>query len=63
MVNDGVLLALECGFLLMLLVGVALIYVPAAFILAGVLGVVVVERAMAQKRAVEGRRGGEGGER
>ncbi|WP_155054580.1 hypothetical protein [Streptomyces blattellae] len=61
--NDGVLLALECGFLLMLLVGVALIYVPAAFILAGVLGVVVVERAMAQKRAVEGRRGGEGGER
>lgn len=43
------LLLLEVAFVLMLLAGVALVYIPAALILAGVLGVVAVERASVRK--------------
>ena len=38
------LLALEVGFIACALVGVALIHVPAALILTGVLGVLAIER-------------------
>ncbi|MCP3820074.1 hypothetical protein NLX86_18835 [Streptomyces sp. A3M-1-3] len=56
------LLVLEVLFTAALLAGVALVHVPAALVLGGVLGVVACERA-SSRRAVEGRRGGEGGER
>lgn len=45
MVRTAVLYGLEAVFLLALLYGVALVYVPAAWILGGLLGVVVAERA------------------
>lgn len=43
------LLVAEVAFVLMLLVGVALLSLPAALILGGLLGVVAVERASAQR--------------
>lgn len=45
------LLAVEIVFVSVLVAGVAMVYVPAALILAGFLGVVAVERASAQARA------------
>lgn len=39
------LLLLEVAFVLLFLAGVALVYVPAALIIGGLLGVVAVERA------------------
>ncbi|MGW4426370.1 hypothetical protein [Streptosporangium sp. NPDC004631] len=47
------LLAVEVGFVLVLLTGVALLSVPAALILAGLLGVVATERASAAVRAAK----------
>lgn len=44
------LVLLEVAFVLVFLAGVALVYVPAALIIGGVLGVVAVERASAAKR-------------
>jgi uncharacterized membrane-anchored protein YitT (DUF2179 family) len=44
------LLLLEVVFVLLFLAGVALVYVPAALILGGLLGVVAVERASARGR-------------
>lgn len=45
MVNrSAALLAAEVAFLLVVLTGVALVHVPTALILAGVLGVLVIER-------------------
>lgn len=46
----------EVLFVLVSLAGVALVYVPAALVLGGVLGVVAVERALAGRV-----KGGEGG--
>lgn len=43
------LLAVEVVFVLVFLAGVALVYVPAALIIGGVLGVVAVERASARR--------------
>ncbi|MFJ4990060.1 hypothetical protein ACIP9H_40470 [Streptomyces sp. NPDC088732] len=56
---------LETAFLLLGLVGVAMVYVPGAVILGAVLGVWACERAAAdKKRAAVVRRGdGAGGER
>lgn len=45
------LILLEVVFVLMLLAGVALIFVPAALILGGLLGVVAVERATSRPLA------------
>ena len=39
------LLLLEVAFVLLFLAGVALVYIPAALIIGGLLGVVAVERA------------------
>ena len=39
----------EVGFILLLLAGVALVYLPAALILAGALGVVACERASSRR--------------
>ncbi|MFJ2568171.1 hypothetical protein ACIO02_35500 [Streptomyces sp. NPDC087568] len=47
--RNAVLTLLEAVFLLAALYGVALIYVPAALILGGVLGVVAVERKLAAR--------------
>ncbi|MEV8245027.1 hypothetical protein AB0R01_14795 [Streptomyces rochei] len=55
------LLVLEVVFVLVGLVGVALVSVPAALVLGGLLGVVAVERETARHRPVQGR--GKGGER
>jgi hypothetical protein len=44
------LLAVELVFVMVFLAGVALVYVPAALILGGVLGVVAVEKASAMLR-------------
>lgn len=53
---------LEVAFVLLLLAGVGLMSVPAALVLAGLAGVVACERA-SSRRAAQGRRGREGGER
>lgn len=54
----------EAAFVLVFLVGVGLVFLPAALIVGGLLGVLACERASAKKRAGAGRRGGErGGER
>ncbi|MFJ9020796.1 hypothetical protein ACIRPU_12550 [Streptomyces sp. NPDC102259] len=45
MVRTAVLYGVEAVCLLALLYGVALVYVPAAWVLGGLLGVVAVERA------------------
>lgn len=60
-----VLLVLEVAFVVLALAGVALVYVPAALVLGGLAGVLACERALADRRAAEGRRGGDaaGGER
>ncbi|MDH6226217.1 hypothetical protein [Streptomyces sp. MJP52] len=42
---------LEALFVLAALYGVALVYVPAALILGGVLGVLAIERVLARKEA------------
>ncbi|MFF3857490.1 hypothetical protein [Micromonospora sp. NPDC002575] len=61
--EQQVLLALEVTFVLVVLAGVALVYVPAALMLGGALGVVVVERQMAQRAPVQQPgKGGENGE-
>lgn len=49
------ILAVEVAFVLMFLAGVALVFVPAALMLGGVLGVVAVERASAMVAARPGR--------
>lgn len=43
------LLLLEVAFVLLFLAGVALVYVPAALIIGGLLGVVAVERASVRR--------------
>ncbi|MFF2773357.1 hypothetical protein ACFVU3_00470 [Streptomyces sp. NPDC058052] len=48
--------AVEVLFVLVALVGVAMVHVPAALMLAGVLGVVAVERAQNERE-----KGGDGG--
>lgn len=48
--------AVEVLFVLVALAGVALVYVPAALVLGGALGVVAVERAQAARE-----KGGDGG--
>jgi hypothetical protein len=57
--------ALETLFVLVLVAGLGLWSVPAALVVGGLLGVLACERASADRRAAEGRRGGEavGGER
>lgn len=57
--------ATEVMFVVAGLIGVALWSVPAALVLTGVLGVLACERASADRRVAEGRRGGDaaGGER
>ncbi|MBD0837379.1 hypothetical protein [Streptomyces sp. TRM68416] len=50
-----VLLAVEVAFVLVFLAGVGMVYVPAALILGGVLGVVVVERQMARHTPAQAR--------
>ncbi|MEV0470219.1 hypothetical protein [Streptomyces prunicolor] len=61
------LLLLEVLFVLVAVAGLALWNIPAALVVAGVLGVLACERAMARadRRAAEGQRGREaaGGER
>ncbi|MFE1272074.1 hypothetical protein [Streptomyces sp. NPDC058758] len=42
--------AVEVLFVLLGLVGVALVYLPASFVLGGVLGVLAVERALSERR-------------
>ncbi|WP_406056241.1 hypothetical protein OG462_09115 [Streptomyces sp. NBC_01077] len=42
--------AAEVLFVLLGLVGVALVYLPASFVLGGVLGVLAVERALSGRR-------------
>jgi hypothetical protein len=49
-VVSAVLYVLEALCLLLALYGVALVYVPAALVLGGVLGVVAIERALAQRK-------------
>jgi hypothetical protein len=55
-VRNAVLHLLETVFLLTVLFGVALIYVPAALILGGALGVVAVERKLAERPAAAHRK-------
>jgi hypothetical protein len=63
------LVILETVFVLVIVAGVALVHVPGALMLAGVLGVLACERALARRQAEERvpgeGRGGEaaGGER
>lgn len=59
MTRYAAMLALEIGFVVLFLAGVALVCVPAALMLGGLVGVVVTEREMAQK-ATSGRRKGGG---
>lgn len=59
--EQRVLLVLEVVFVLVGLAGVALVSVPAALVLGGLLGVVAVEREIARHAPVQGR--GKGGER
>ena len=54
------LFAVEVVFVLVLLAGVGLWSVPAALVLAGLLGVLACERASADRRVAGGRRGGSG---
>lgn len=51
-----VLWAVEVLFVLVALVGVAMVHVPAALVLGGALGVVAVERALSGRE-----KGGDGG--
>lgn len=57
MVKTAVLYVLEGSFVLTLLYGVALVFVPAALILTGLLGVVAVERALADRPLAAHRKG------
>lgn len=59
--QQQMLLVLEVAFVLVFLAGVGMVYVPAALMLGGVLGVVVVERQMALHTPVQRR--GKGRER
>ncbi|MEU3255975.1 hypothetical protein [Streptomyces sp. NPDC006997] len=52
------LLAAEVAFVVLFLAGVAMLHVPAALMLGGVLGVVAVEREMARLVPVRPRRRG-----
>ncbi|MEU0109517.1 hypothetical protein ABZ313_29750 [Streptomyces sp. NPDC006251] len=52
------LLGVEAAFVVLFLVGVAMLYVPAALMLGGVLGVVATEREMARPGRVQPRRKG-----
>ena len=56
--NQHLLLALEVAFVVLALTGVGMLYVPAALILGGALGVVATERAMAQHTAAQRREKG-----
>ncbi|MFI8531069.1 hypothetical protein ACIGMX_12550 [Streptomyces aquilus] len=56
-----VLLALEVAFVVLFLAGVGLLYMPAALMLGGVLGVVAVEREIARQAPAQRR--GKGRER
>ncbi|MFJ8347636.1 hypothetical protein ACIQ9J_14930 [Streptomyces sp. NPDC094153] len=60
-----VLLAIEVAFVVLVLAGAALVYVPAALVLGGLAGVLACERALADRRVAGERRGGDaaGGER
>jgi hypothetical protein len=49
------LLGVEAAFVVLFLVGVAMLYVPAALMLGGVLGVVATEREMARPGPVQRR--------
>jgi hypothetical protein len=53
-----VLLALEVAFVVLFLAGVAMLHVPAALMVGGVLGVVAVERETARQAPVQQRRKG-----
>jgi hypothetical protein len=55
--------ALEAVFVLLFLAGVALVHVPAALVLGGVLGALACERASAKRRAGAVGAAGRGGER
>lgn len=50
------LLALETLFVLVIVAGVAMVSVPSALVLGGVLGVLAVERATVQRKPKEARR-------
>ena len=50
---SGLLFVLEVAFVLAVVAGVGMWSVPAALILAGVLGVVAVEREQAARKAVK----------
>lgn len=52
------LLGAEAAFVVLFLAGVAMLYVPAALMLGGVLGVVATEREMARPGPVQPRRKG-----
>ncbi|MEU5908919.1 MULTISPECIES: hypothetical protein [Actinomycetes] len=54
-----VLLACEVTFVVLALVGVALVNVPAALMLGGLAGVLACERALVDKRAAGARHGGD----
>ncbi|MGC4912721.1 hypothetical protein [Streptomyces albogriseolus] len=55
------LLAVEAAFVVLFLVGVAMLHVPASLMLGGVLGVVATEREMSRPAGVQRRgRGAEG---
>ncbi|MEW2635946.1 hypothetical protein AB0903_30990 [Streptomyces sp. NPDC048389] len=56
-----VLLTLEVAFVVLFLTGVAMLHVPAALMVGGVLGVVAVERETARQAPVQRRRKGAGG--
>ncbi|MFI7137202.1 hypothetical protein ACIBQ5_05365 [Streptomyces massasporeus] len=55
------LLAVEVAFVVLFLAGVALLHVPAALMLGGVLGVVATEREMVRQAPVQPRRKGAAG--
>lgn len=46
--NQKLLLALEVAFVVLAMTGVGMVYLPAALVLGGALGVVATERAMAR---------------
>ncbi|OKJ73361.1 hypothetical protein AMK32_37105 [Streptomyces sp. CB01883] len=59
MVKTVALTALEVLSLLAVVYGVSLVYVPAAFILAGLMGVVAVEKMLAKPPSVQRRGAGQ----
>ncbi|MET9517028.1 hypothetical protein [Streptomyces sp. NPDC002994] len=56
MTRERLLLVLEILFVLVIVAGVAMVSVPSALVLGGLLGVLAVERATVQRKPKEVRR-------